>query len=91
MVITLIPHLCSMEEMVTLQYGSFATLSKWAKAVAFTTGHWKRIADWPLRGQLFLDELRRISLVWKTIQCQERGLFLLDRLFHNAAAMQRKE
>ena len=50
---------CSMEEMVTLQYGSFAALSEWAKVVALTTGCSKRVAESALRGQLFLDKLRR--------------------------------
>ena len=76
--------------MVTLQYGSFTALEEWAKVVALTTRCSKRVADRALRGQLFLDELRREHLDSKTIQHQERGLFLLERS-HNTAAMQRKE
>ena len=34
-----------MEEMLTLQYGSFAALGEWAKVVAHTTSHSKRVAD----------------------------------------------
>ena len=80
-------HHCSMEEMVTLQYGSFAALGEWVKVVTLTTSHSKRVADQAFRSQLFLDGLRREHLGWKTICHQEWGLFLLDRLFHNATAM----
>ena len=88
---TLVMHHCSMEEMVTLQYGSFAALREGAKVVTLTTGLLKRVADQTLMGQLFLDELKMEHLGWKTTQHQEWGLFLLDRLFYNATAMQRKE
>ena len=38
MIITRIMYHCSMEEMVTLQYGSFAVLSEWAKGVTCPSG-----------------------------------------------------
>ena len=84
-------HYCSIEEVVTLQNGSFAALSEWATVVALMTGCWKRVADSALRGHLFLDELRREHPGWKTIWHQEWGPFLLEHLFHNAAAVQRRE
>ena len=64
-----------MEEMVTLQYSSFVANAEWVKVVTLTTSHLKRVADWALGGQLFLDELRREDPGWKTIQYQEWGLF----------------
>ena len=73
--------------MVTLQYGSFAALGEWVKVVTLTTSCLKRVANQAPRGQLFLDELRREHLGWKTIWCQEWRLFLLERLFYNATAM----
>ena len=76
--------------MVTLQYGSFAALGEWVNVVALTTGCLKRVAEWALRGQLLLDELRREHPGWNTIQQQEWGLFRLEHLFHNATAMQRE-
>ena len=79
-----------MEEMETLQYGSFAALGEWVIAVAPTTHNLKKVVDQAFRGHLFLDELRRECLGWKTIWHQEWGLFLLERLFHNATAIQRK-
>ena len=60
-----------MKEMVTMQYGSFAALGEWVKVVALTTGHSKGVADQALTGQLFLDELWRKHLGWKTIWHQE--------------------
>ena len=43
-------HHCSMEEIVTLQYSSFAALGELAKIVTHTTGHSKRVADQAFRG-----------------------------------------
>ena len=91
MIITLITHHYSMEEMVTLQYGCFAALGEWAKVVTLTTSHLKRVPDQALRGQLVLGELRREHPGWKTMWCQEWGFFLLEWLFHNTTAMERKE
>ena len=91
MIITLIMYHCSMEEMVTLLYGSFAALGEWVNIVVPTTSHSKRVADWALKGLLFLDELRRKHPVWKTIWHQEWAIFLLESLFHNVTEMQRKE
>ena len=57
-----------MEEIVTLQYVSFAALSQWAEVVTLIiTGHLKIEAEQALRGQLFLDELRMEQPSWKTI------------------------
>ena len=84
-------HHCRMEEMVTLQYGSFATLSEWLKEDDQRTGHLKRVAEWALWGQLYFDEIRREHPTWKTTHHQEWGLFLIEHLLHNMAAMQKKE
>ena len=77
--------------MVTLQYGSFTALGELVKVVALTTGHSKSVADQALKDQLFLDGIRGEQPGLKTMQCQEWELFLLERLFHNTTAMQRKE
>ena len=45
--------------MMTLQYDSLAALGEWVKVVTLTTSHSKGVVDLALRGQLFLDELRR--------------------------------
>ena len=82
---------CSMKEMVTLQYDSFAALSEQAKEVALMAGHLKRVAEQAHRGQLLLDELRREHPGWKTIWHQEWGLFLLEHLFYDVTAMQGRE
>ena len=86
MIITHITHHCSMEEMVTLQYSSFATLGEQAKVVTHTTGCLKRAADQTFRGQLFLDELmRENTLAGKQFGAKDGGIFLLEGLFHNAS------
>ena len=76
---------------MTLQYGSFATLGVWAKVVSLTTGLLKRVADQALRGDLFLDELKREHQSGRQLSAMSGGLFLLERLFHNTAAWQRTE
>ena len=80
-----------MEELVTLQYGSFRILGERTKKFAQRTGCSKRVANQTLWGQLYLSELRREHLGWNTAQCQEWGLFLLEHLFHNIAIMRWKE
>ena len=80
-----------MEELVTLQYGSFMILGERAKEFTERTGCWKRVANWTLQAKLFLSELRREHPGGNTAQCQEWGLFLLECLLHNAAAMRWKE
>ena len=80
-----------MEELVILKYSSFATLGKRAKYDAQLTGHSKRVTDQALCGQLYFDELRRDHLGWSTACSQELGLFLLECLLHNTAAMWQKE
>ena len=42
-----------------LQYGSFTTLGEWAKQDSLRTGCSKRVAEWALWGQLYLDKLKR--------------------------------
>ena len=61
------------------------------KQDALRAGRSKRVAEWALQGQHYLDELKREHLGWRTTCHQEWGLFLLDNLLHNAAAMQRRE
>ena len=51
----------------------------------------KRVTEWAVQGQLYLERLRRDHPGWSTACHQEWGLFLLECLLHNAAAMQRKE
>ena len=48
-----------MEELVTLQYGSFTILGKRAKEFTQRTSCSKRAADQTLQGQFYLSELRR--------------------------------
>ena len=80
-----------MEELVTLQYGSFTLLGWWVKEFAQRTGCSKRVAYQTIWGQLYLNELKREYLDWNTGQCQEWGLFLLKCLLYNVASMRRKE
>ena len=80
-----------MKELVTLLYGSLTALGEQAKHNVLRTSHSKRVAERALRGQLYLDELRREHLGWRTAHCQEWGFFLLKCLLHNAAAMWRRE
>ena len=58
----------------------FCCLGEPEKVVALITSCSKSISE----------QLRREHLGLKTILCQEWRLFLLERLFHNAAAMHRK-
>ena len=44
-----------------------------------------------LIGQLFLNKLRKEHPGWSTAHKQEWGPFLLEYMFHNAAAMWKKE
>ena len=76
-----------MKELVTIQYGSFTILGKRVKEFAQRTSCSKWVADQTLQGQLNLSKLRREHPGWNTTQCQEWGLFLLDHLLHNVAAM----
>ena len=75
-----------MEEFVTLHYGNFSILGEWAKEFTQRNGsNW--VADETLRGQMFLNELKREHLGWSTAQKQDWGLFLLEHMLHNVAAM----
>ena len=80
-----------MEELVVLQYGSFATLDERAKHGTQRMGCSKSVTRWALWGQLYLDELRREHMAWNITHNQEWVLYLLKNLLHNAAAMQQKE
>ena len=80
-----------MEELVTLHYGNFSILGKWVREFTWRTGCSNWVGDWTLQSQLFLNKLCREHLGWNTTQKQEWGLFLLENMLHNAAAMQRKE
>ena len=82
---------CRMEEMVMLQYSSFAALSQWAKVLTPSTSHSNRVTEHSLRFQLFLDEMRKINSNWSVTHRQEWCLFLLEHLFHTAASMRLKE
>ena len=80
-----------MEELITLYHSNFVIL--WERAKEFTqqTGCSNCVADWTLRSQIFLDELRMEHPGWTTTHRQEWGLFLLEHLLHNAASMRKKE
>ena len=80
-----------MEELVTLWYGNIAILWEQVKQFTLGTGCSNRVADWTLRGQLFLNKLRQEHPGWSTAHKQEWGLFLLAHLLHIAASMRRKE
>ena len=69
----------------------FWPLCEWAKLVALRTGCLKSIAEWAVRWQLFLDELRKEHPGQRLIQQQEWGLFLLEHLFHNATAIRKRK
>ena len=55
---------CSLEELITLQYGSFTALSEWVKQLTQRTGHSKHLTKWALRWQLDLDELDQGHIGW---------------------------
>ena len=80
-----------MEELVSLQYGSFTILGDQAREYAQKTSCSNRVADWTIQSQLYLSDLRRENPGWNTAQHQEWGLFLLEHLLHDAASMKRKE
>ena len=80
-----------MEELVTLQYGSFTLLEERAKEFAQRTGCSKWVADETLWGQVYLGKLRREHPDWNTAWCQEWHPFLLESLLYNAATTRWKE
>ena len=82
---------CRLEELVTLHFGSFAALSKWAKVLAQGTGCSKQVTECALRWQLFPEEQSKDHPDWSVTHCQEWGLFLLGHLFHNAVVMRKRE
>ena len=79
-----------MEELVILYYGNFSILGSQAAEHAQRTGCLNRAADQTLQSQIFLDELHREHLGYSTAQKPEWGLFLLEHILHNMAAMWRK-
>ena len=82
---------CRMEELVTLQYGSFTTLGEWVKQDTLRTGHSKRVAERALLGSAVLGWAQKGAPRLENCPSLGVGLFLLEHLLHNAAAMQRKE
>ena len=80
-----------MEELITLHHGNFAILGKWAKEFTQRTGCSSWVADWALQSQLLLDEMMKEHLGWSTACKEEWSLFLLEPMFHNAAAMGHKK
>ena len=54
-----------MGELVTLQYRCFTILGEQVKEFAQRTGCSKRVADWTLCGQLYLNELKREYPGWE--------------------------
>ena len=73
--------LCSLEELVTLQYGSFSALSDLAKQLTWRTRCSKQVTSWALRWQLYLDELGKDHPGWSVAQWQEWGMFLSNGSF----------
>ena len=57
MIVKLTMDHCSLEELITLQYGNFAALSEWAKQLTQRTRCSKHLAKQTLRWKLYLDEL----------------------------------
>ena len=55
------------------------------------TGWSNPVVDQALWSQLFLDEMKKECTGWNTTCRQKWSLFLLEQMFHNAAAMQHKE
>ena len=78
-----------MEEL-TLHHGNFAIPEKQVKEYTQRTGCSNQVADQALWSQLFLDEMKECP-GWNTANRQEWNLFLLEWIFHNAAAMWHKE
>ena len=79
-----------MEELITLHHGNFTILGKWEKEYTQRSGCSNAVAEWALLSQLFLDKLKKECPGWNTTCRQEWNLFLLEWMFHNAAAMQHK-
>ena len=80
-----------MEELITLHHGNFAILGRWVKEFDQRTGCSNWVADLVLQSQLFLDEMKKEHPGWNTVFRQERSLFPLEQMFHNAATMWCKE
>ena len=80
-----------MEELITLQHGSFTILEERVREYAQRTGCPNQVADWTLQVQLYVNTLRREHLNGNATWHWEWGLFLLEYLLHNTASMRRKE
>ena len=63
-----------LEELVTLHYRNFAILGERVKEFTLRTRCSNRAVDWTLKGQLFLEELRRECPSWSTPQ-NKSGVF----------------
>ena len=91
MIRKLVMDLCSLEELVTPQYGSFSILSEWTKQLTWRTGCSKWVTNWAVRWQLYLEKLGKdhpgSSVAW----WQVWGLFLLEWLLHTASTVWRGE
>ena len=53
-----------MEELFILQYRGFTALGQRVKYDAQQIGHFKRVTDWALHGQLYLNKLRSDHMGW---------------------------
>ena len=82
--------LCSLEELVTLQYRSFSALGEQEKQVTLRTGFSNQVNQ-DLRWQLYLDELGKDCPRWSIPKMGEWGLFFLEWLFQTATTMWRRE
>ena len=80
-----------MDELITLHHGKFKILRKRAKEYAQRTGCSNWVADQVFQSQIFMDEMKK-ECPGKSATCgQEWNLFLLERMFHNAATMWHRE
>ena len=80
-----------MEELITFHHSNFMILGERAKEYAWRTGCSNWVADQTLRSQLFLHKIKKECMGWNTACRQEWNLFLLERMFCNAAAVWHKE
>ena len=80
-----------MEELIILHHGYFAILRKREKEYAQRTGCSNQVANQTLQSQLLLDEMKKECPGLDAAHRQEWNLFLLERMFHNTAAMWHKD
>ena len=77
-IIKLVMDHWSLQELVTLQYGSFGTQSKQVKQLAQQTWCLKHPTEWAMKWQLYFNELDRSHLGWSWKLWQEWGLLHLE-------------